>query len=62
MQRHSTTEAVMPSVRLYPRLVAKPAHSVVNSGMSDRAQLRARLLRMILDNERSRRDGRPTAG
>ena len=68
----------IPSVKLFPRLaVAKrsrvsPPHRVIDrrhlsassadSPESRRTQVRARLLRMILDNEEARRnDRRPTA-
>jgi len=69
----------IPSVKLYPRLAVKrsrisPPHRVIDrrhlsaaaggdSPEARRTQVRARLLRMILDNEEARRnDRRPTAG
>lgn len=63
MQRHSTSEAVIPSVRLFPRLVSTKATMKPAGTDSDSARVRTRLLRMILENERSRRnDWRPNAG
>ncbi|MCI0332657.1 MAG: hypothetical protein L0228_05485 [Planctomycetes bacterium] len=68
----------MPSVKLFPRLAmakrtrVQPPHRVVDrrltaatgadSGDARRRQVRARLLRMILDSEEARRnDRRPNA-
>lgn len=68
----------LPSIKLFPRLAVtkrnriSPPHRVIGRRLSSvknnvepegrRSQVRARLLRMILDNEEARRnDRRPTA-
>ena len=78
MLRHQTPNPANPIVKLFPRLAVvvtkvrierqRPGSRVAtvsnaNPYQDERAQVRARLLRMILDNERSRRyDHRPNAG
>ena len=78
MLRHQTPSPANPIVRLFPRLAPaviatkvrierkRPRDGVATMSASPyqdrRTQVRARLLRMILDNERSRRhDRRPNA-
>lgn len=70
MLRQQTPKPSIPTVKLFPRLAPTVTTTQVRIERSnkqqyqtDGAQIRARLLRMILDNERSRRhDQRPNAG
>ena len=70
MLRNKTPNYANPIVKLFPRLapavvvtkVRIERISSANPYQDERAKVRARLLRMILDNERSRRyDHRPNA-
>jgi hypothetical protein len=69
MLRSSNSRPIKPSVKLFPRLAtAKIASNVGRFDRSDgtrdtdASRVRARLLKMILDNERTRRhDWRPSA-
>ncbi len=63
MLRQQTPKLSTPTVKLFPRLAPTVIATQVRiDRQNDRAQVRARLLRMILDNERSRRnDRRPNA-
>jgi hypothetical protein len=66
MLRSSSSSPVEPSVKLFPRLATPQIASnvgiydrPVGSRESDLKRVRARLLKMILDNERTRRNNRP---
>ena len=70
MLRSSNSRPITPSVKLFPRLAtAKIAPNIRSHVRSARRQprrhrrtrVRARLLQMILDNERARRNWRPSA-
>ena len=69
MLRGSSFSSVKPSVKLFPRLATAKITSTVGrfnrpdgTRDTDVSRVRARLLKMILDNERTRRhDWRPSA-
>lgn len=61
MFREPKRTRVVPSVKLFPRLVN--SNPPTSQRDAEALKVRTRLLEMILDNERDRRgDWRPTAG
>ena len=65
MLRQKTFKPSLTTVKMFPRLapaMLEPQLQVAVIRCQERDKVRARLLRMILDNERSRRyDNRPNA-